>query len=231
MQNIPVRKANVLLIGAAMVLAGCFGGNAGGGPAGPADITDDIDAVKAMMPTTNMPTELKASYEGGMAVDVLNADAPDPDNPDYKISADLEIGIDWDETMGVNADITGQATNFQGESFVPGDEGNFALDGSLTVVEGSGGIAKEDIPGMDLGGGVSSPDISTGALSFQMTGTLTEPINGASGTASLLFGGIFYGDDAAGAAGTVGGPLYQDEDMLIPDGVVAGEFFLLRKPD
>lgn len=225
------RMTTICVLGAAIGLAGCFGGSEGGGPAGPTDFGDDIDAVKAMGPTTNMPTELKADYEGGMEGEVMSADAADPDTPAFKISADLAIGIEWDESMGANADITGQATNFQGESFVSGNEGPFALNGELNVVEGSGGVVREEIAGADAGLDVDVPDVAVGGMSFQMTGTLTEPIDGESGTVELLFGGNFYGDDAAAAVGTVGGTVYEDEDMLTPDGTVAGEFFLIRQSD
>lgn len=227
----------VVIVSAAMSLAGCLGGgSSGAGGGGPSDISGRIAEIQASGPTTNMPTSLNARYEGEMRVEVRNTSidatpSSTTSGPDAIVSADLEIDVEWNETMGVNADISGRAHNFSGTAFDDGEEENFTMDGELTVRDGSGGIARTEIPQVELPDGSMSPGgLHTGGISFVMEGTLTDPVYDESVSMLLSFGGTFYGDDAASATGVVSGTLYEDSELSVPDGVASGEFYLIKQP-
>ena len=225
-------------VGALLVVAvsvsGCLRiGGGGGGGGGAADLDARFDEVKALMLTTDMPTELNATYDGGMKVGVRDTGRTNTgtggqyDDVDGIFSADLSIEVAWNESMSPNANISGSASNFKGTFYGEDGERNVDLGGSLTVTPGSGGIVRTEItPAITLPSGLAS-----GAIQFQMTGGLTDPDSEDDSVwMSLLLGGNFYGSGAEAAYGTVSGTLYDDDQLTIPGGAASGEFYLKKKP-
>lgn len=224
----------VALLVAAVSVSGCLRGGGGGG-GGAADLDGIFAEVQALGLTQNMPTELVATYEGGVKLGVSGAAQTGRvpsgtisyDDADAIVTGDLSINITWNESMSPNADISGTADNFQMTRMDNGSEITRGLDGSLSVTEGSGGIIRTTFQAPDI----MIPDgVATGSISFGMTGTLTDTETDESVSPSLLFGGQFYGDGAEAAYGTASGLIYEDPELSIPDGTAIGEFFLKKKP-
>lgn len=228
------RASVVALLAASMAVSGCLGsGRSGGGDGGGAqDTAAGLAEVKALGFTTNMPTQLQASYQGAMRAEIRDAGgmqtAAAATSPALAVvTADLEIDVAWDESMGVNADISGEASNFQATNLEPDDDDpNFALDGTLTVGAGSGGIVREEITAEGV-------TVATGAISFELSGTLTDTEEGESFDVYLGLGGAFYGDDAQAIAGTVSGVITAPGQQ-VPIFAVGGEeeenhFYLIKR--
>ena len=106
-------------LGVATVLSGCNGSSSAGGLAGGVagggqDFETAFNAVSQKAPTSDMPTSLKASYEGQMKVGVNSGSAQifgtDIDANSAEIIGDLAVDVDWTDGQTTNP-FTGTASN------------------------------------------------------------------------------------------------------------------------
>ena len=123
-------------LGVATVLSGCNGSSSAGGlvggvAGGGQDFETAFNAVSQKAPTSDMPTSLKASYEGQMKVGVNSGSAQifgtDIDANSAEIIGDLAVDVDWTDGQTTNP-FTGTASNIVATE--AGTSNSVKLDGS-----------------------------------------------------------------------------------------------------
>jgi len=222
-------------LGAATVLSGCngsssAGGLAGGGGGGGQDFETFFNAVSQKAPTSDMPTSLKASYEGQMKVGVNSGSAQifgtDIDANSAEIIGDLAVDVDWTDGQTTNP-FTGTASNIVATE--AGTSNSVKLDGTLTVDQGlPASLSRTTIPAQVVAG-VNIPEQNTGAMLFHMSGRLSSGKN--EGDATLQFGGNFMGPGAESMLGPVSGGIndVNNPSPQIFDAGVGGTFYANKK--
>lgn len=213
-----------LLLLASTALAGCLGDSNGtastSGATSVSPYQAEFDRVSAIAPTSDMPTAIQATYAGQMRADVSEGSAVVGE-----IVADLNLDVDWTDGQTANP-FTGSASNFQGRL----SGGDFeAIDGTLSVDPAfAGTIARTVIPGGTFGG-VTIPEVQTGAMNVTLSGQLTQGTDTADTTVGL--GGNFLGSGASAAVGAVSGGFSNAAapGPSIFDGAIGGTYYLERQ--
>ncbi|MBN7784285.1 hypothetical protein JYP51_05100 [Ponticoccus gilvus] len=226
-----MRIANLGRLGLVLVLgtslSGCLGsssggggggaGGGGGGGGGGSSFDTEFDRVTAKAPTSNMPTEINASYAGRLKVDVT-----DPTTTIGEVEGDLNLDVAWRDGQTTNP-FSGTASGFTG-TLVTGETG--AIDGTLTVDDSFGGsISRVVNPAMEVAG-VSVPETQVGALTVTLTGELSQ--GGTTADTNIMLGGSFFGDAGEAALGPVVGGynLPDSANPAIFDGAIAGTYYI-----
>lgn len=199
------------------------GGNAGDQPPSKntTDLTSDYDAnfddVLSLVPTSNMPTSIQATYMGQMKATITGSS-----EVLGEVVADLNLGVDWTDGQSSNP-FTGGASNFQGR--LTGGEfedisGELSVDTSLP-----GTITRLDTPAGNIAG-FNVPATQTGAMLVHLSGDLTQ--DGSTADTTIQLGGNFFGDGARAAAGAVSGGFKDIEagSPAIFDGGIGGTYYL-----
>lgn len=110
---------------------------AGGGAGGGQDFETAYDGVSQKAPTSDMPTSLKASYDGQMKIGVNSGWAQifgaDMDANSAEIIGDLAVDVGWTDGQTTNP-FTGTASNIVATE--AGTSNSVKLDGTLTVDQG-----------------------------------------------------------------------------------------------
>lgn len=224
MINSRVMRSGLALL-ASTAVAGCLDGDGGGtastsGPAGPSGYQAEFDRVSAIAPTSDMPTAIQATCTGQMRAEVTDSTAIVGE-----IVGDLNLDVDWTDGQTANP-FSGTASNFQGRAA----GGDFeAIDGTLSVDPAfSGTIARTVIPSSTIGG-VTIPEVQTGAMNVTMSGQLTQDSNTVDAT--VILGGNFHGTGASAATGAVSGGFSNASapGPSIFDGAVGGTYYLERQ--
>ncbi len=219
----------------ATTLSGCFGDGSGGGGVGSAGGGSQgyeaaFDAVSAKAPTSDMPTQIKASYEGQFKVGVNGGSAQvfgtnvDPNLAE--IIGDVAIDVDWTDGQTANP-FSGTATNITATE--AGTSNSVVLDGTLTVDQGlPASIMRTTIPAQVIAGN-SIPEQNTGSSMFHMTGRLSNGAN--EGDATLQFGGTFFGAGGEAMQGPVVGGIndVNNPTPQIFDAGIGGTFYANKK--
>ena len=177
-------------LAACQTTTGGGGGGGGGGAPNPADFDAAYNRLQGTLPTTDMPTQLNATYTGQARIGLNDSTTGAPNGEAF---ADLTLNLNWTDTPAANETNvwTGQATNFRGT--VNGTA--FAATGSLTVDEGLSAVQRTETTLPPPAAGT----IATGAYSIAMTGNLT--LEGETQVATMGLGGVFVGPGATGMWG------------------------------
>lgn len=230
MINFRVMRISLALL-ASTSMAACLGSNNGnggggggggtsGGPTASSSYQTEFDRVTGVAPTSDMPTTIQATYSGQ-----LQADVTDASQVVGEVVADLNLDVDWVDGQTSNP-FSGGASNFQGRLAA----GEFeAINGTLSVDPAfPGTIARTIFPSSNIGG-VSVPEVQTGAMSVTLSGQLSQGENTADTT--ILLGGNFLGSGASAATGAVSGG-FSDATAPGPsifDGGIGGTYYLERQ--
>lgn len=219
--------------GLATTLSGCLGSSnsAGlGGAGGSQGYEAAFDAVTAKGPTTDMPTTIKASYEGQFKVGVNRGTAQllgtNVDPVSAEIIGDMAIDVDWTDGQTTNP-FSGTASNIVATE--AGTSNSVLLDGTLTVDRGlPASLARTTIPAQVVAG-FSVPEQNTGSSLFHMSGRLSNGAN--QGDATLQFGGTFFGPGGESMTGPVSGGINDanNPSPQIFDMGVGGTFYANKK--
>lgn len=225
------RGAPVLALGLVMTLGGCLGsgsggggggngGGGGGGGGGSAAFEDAYDEVVARTLTSDMPTDIEATYEGQFKVGASgNADLLGGANAsDLEILGDLTLEVDW--SVGSNDPFSGTASNMVATDVASGN--STQLNGTLNVAPGQlNQITRTTIPAIP---GLS-PEVHSGSMNVTLAGDVEN--DGDEGRVYVVLNGQFYGSEGEAMVGGVSGGIndMDNPDQQIFDAPINGTFY------
>lgn len=166
---------------------GGTGGTGGGGTGGGGDYDTELKRVQDMVPTSDMPTSLNATYTGMTRQDLRETSGGAVVGT---MMADLELTADWTEGQTTNP-WSGKADNFRGDL----DGTDFDLVGELTVASAESKSITSTIGrtantiALPTGG---STTVATGAAAINLAGDVDDG-TGTNNEVLMSLGGSFFG--------------------------------------
>ncbi|MCA0922057.1 hypothetical protein [Pseudooceanicola nanhaiensis] len=209
----------------ALSVAGCLDGSSsgGGGTTGPitaADFDAEYTRISGMVPTSDMPTRLDASFTGAAQVDLVDTASG---NTRGEAFADLALDLDWTDGQTTNP-WSGTAENIRGTF----DGTDFAANGTMTVADAEAAgftstVARttQTIP-LPTGGTV---DVAAGAASVNLVGNIE--LDGNADDVLLALGGTFVGTEGQALHGAAQA-VWFDTKAGFGDVQGAGTFYVER---
>ncbi|MBB06428.1 MAG: hypothetical protein CML03_13105 [Pseudooceanicola sp.] len=214
-----------LIASAGVALAGCnvaSGGGGGGGTAAGGAVTSgnyaaNLKAVQDLIPTSDMPTSLKATYNGASRMDLRETNGGAIVG---EVLADLELTADWTDGQAGNP-WSGKADNFRGTL----NKNDFAIAGDLTVAKAEAKSLTSAIGrtsntiNLPTGG---STTVSTGSTMIQLSGEVDN--DGTPTTVLMSLGGGFFGSGGQAISGPASLQGFRSGGIR-SDLIAAGDFY------